>query len=40
MSTDTSDKGLQSLITNSLNANSWIPGYPQDYDCTHRVATL
>ena len=39
MSTDTSEKGLQSLITNSLTANRWIPGYPQDYDRTHCVAT-
>ena len=40
MSTDTSQKGLQSLITNSLNANHSIPRYRQDYDCTHCIATL
>ena len=30
--TDTSEKGLESLITNSLTNNGWLPGDPQDYD--------
>ena len=32
--TDTSEKGLEALITNSLVTNGWLPGYPQDYDRT------
>ena len=30
--TDTTEKGLESLITNSLTNNGWLPGDPQDYD--------
>ena len=30
--TDTSEKGLESLITNSLTNSGWLPGDPQDYD--------
>ena len=40
MVTDTTEKGLEALITNSLTANGWLPGYPHDYDRTHCIATL
>ena len=40
MPSDTSENGLESLITNSLTANHWIPRYAQDYDRTQCVATL
>ena len=31
MVTDTSEKGLEALIANSLLSNGWLPGNPQDY---------
>ena len=32
MVTDTTEKGLEALICNSLTSNGWLPGDPQDYD--------
>ena len=37
MVTDTTEKGLEALITNSLTSNGWLPGYPQDYLPAHCV---
>ena len=37
MVTDTTEKGLEVLITNSLTSNGWLPGSPEDYDRTHCV---
>ena len=37
MVTDTTEKGLESLITNSLTSNGWLPGDPQDYERAHCV---
>ena len=37
MVTDTSEKGLETLISNSLTGNGWLPGDRQDYDRTHCV---
>ena len=37
MATDTTEKGLEVLITNSLTSNGWLPGSPEDYDRTHCV---
>ena len=35
MVTDMSEKGLETLIFNSLTSSGWLPGDPQDYDRTH-----
>ena len=32
MVTDTTEKGLEALITKSLTNNGWLPGEPQDYE--------
>ena len=37
MVTDTTEKGLEALITNSLTNNGWLPGNPQDYLPAHCV---
>ena len=37
MTTDTSEKGLETLITNSLTGNGWLPGNGHDYDRAHCV---
>jgi type I restriction enzyme R subunit len=37
MKTDTSEKGLESLIVADLVASGWIPGDPQDYDREYAV---
>ena len=37
MVTDTTEKGLEALITNSLTSNGWVPGNPQDYLPAHCV---
>ena len=37
MVTDTSEKGLEALITTSLTNNGWLPGDPQDYERVHCV---
>ena len=37
MVTDTTEKGLEALITNSLTSNGWLPGDPQDYERAHCV---
>ena len=37
MVTDTTEKGLEALITNSLTGNGWLPGDPQDYERPHCV---
>ena len=37
MVTDTTEKGLEALITNSLTSNGWLAGNPQDYLPTHCV---
>ena len=37
MVTDMSEKGLETLITNSLTTNGWLPGDPQDYERNHCV---
>ena len=37
MTTDISEKGLETLITNSLTNNGWLPGDPQDYERAHCV---
>ncbi len=31
MVTDTTEKGLETLIAKSLTTNGWLPGNPQDY---------
>ena len=37
MTTDISEKGLETLISNSLTSNGWLPGDPQDYERAHCV---
>ena len=37
MVTDTTEKGLEALITNSLNSSRWLPGDPQDYLPAHCI---
>ena len=37
MVTDTTEKGLEALITTSLTNNGWLPGDPQDYERAHCV---
>ena len=37
MVTDTTEKGLEALITKSLTNNGWLPGDPQDYERAHCV---
>ena len=37
MVTDTTEKGLEALITTSLTNNGWLPGAPQDYERAHCV---
>ena len=37
MTTDTTEKGLEALITNSLVNSGWLPGEPQDYEPAHCV---
>ena len=37
MVTDTTEKGLEALITNSLTSNGWLPGDPQDFQPAHCV---
>ena len=37
MVTDTTEKGLEALITKSLTNNGWLPGDPQDYERPHCV---
>ena len=37
MVTDTTERGLEALITNSLTSNGWLPGDPQDYERAHCV---
>ena len=37
MVTDTTEKGLEALITNSLTDNGWLPGDRYDYDRLHCV---
>ena len=37
MVTDTTEKGLEALITNSLTGSGWLPGDRQDYDRPHCV---
>ena len=37
MVTDTTEKGLEALITNSQTANGWLPGDPHDYLPAHCV---
>ena len=37
MVTDTTEKGLEALITSSLTSNRWLPGDPQDYLPAHCV---
>ena len=34
---DTTEKGLEALICNSLTGNGWLPGDPQDYERAHCV---
>ena len=34
---DTTEKGLEALICNSLIGNGWLPGDPQDYERAHCV---
>ena len=34
---DTTEKGLEALICNSLTDNGWLPGDPQDYERAHCV---
>ena len=37
MVTDTTEKGLEALITKSLTSNGWLPSDPQDYERAHCV---
>ena len=37
MVTDTTEKGLEALISNSLTGNGWLPGDSQDFQPTHCV---
>ena len=37
MTTDTSEKGLESLIVTDMTSRGWIPGSPADYDRTHAL---
>ena len=37
MTTDTTEKGLETLITNSLISSGWLPGDPLDYNRAHCV---
>ena len=37
MVTDTTEKGLEALITKSLTNNGWLPSDPQDYERPHCV---
>ena len=37
MVTDTTERGLEALITNSQTANGWLPGDPHDYLPAHCV---
>ena len=37
MATDTTEKGLEALITNSLISSGWLPGDPKDYIPAHCV---
>ena len=37
MGTDTTERGLEALITNSLTSNGWLPGDPQNYLPAHCV---
>ena len=37
MTADTTEKGLEALITNSLISSGWLPGAPQDYLPAHCV---
>ena len=37
MVTDTTEKGLEALITNSLTSSGWLPGDPKDYLLAHCV---
>ena len=37
MTTDTTEKGLEDLISNSLTSSGWLPGDREDYDRTHCV---
>ena len=37
MVTDTTERGLEALITNSLITSGWLPGDPQDYERAHCV---
>ena len=37
MVTDTTEKGLEALITKSLTSNGWLPGDPQDYLPAHCI---
>ena len=37
MVTDTTERGLEALITNSLTSNGWLPGNPQEYLPAHCV---
>ena len=37
MVTDTTEKGLEALITNSLITSGWLPGDPHDYLPVHCV---
>ena len=37
MVTDTTEKGLEALITNSLISSGWSPGDPKDYLPVHCV---
>ena len=37
MVTDTTERGLEALITNSLTKDGWLPGNPQDYLPAHCV---
>ena len=37
MVTDTTEKGLEALITNSLISSGWLPGSPENYDRAHCV---
>ena len=40
MTTDTTEKGLETLISNSLMNNGWLPGDTQEYDRTNCVDLL
>ena len=37
MVTDTTERGLETLITNSLTSSGWLTGDPQDYERSHCV---